>query len=75
MSRILGLLLCLVAVALPWRLRVLYSEALGWVAQAYHSIFSSLLRFMLRHLREGEAWDKQGPSDEGAEPPEEDERR
>lgn len=58
MRRLIGLLICLLGAALPWRLRVLLSEALGWFAQTYHLVFASLLRFILRNLQDEEGWER-----------------
>jgi len=47
MRRLLGLLLCVVGLLLPHRLRVLFVEALGWFAQGMTALVSALVRFIL----------------------------
>jgi len=50
MKRILIFVVCLFALLLPWRLRVLYSDAIGWFLQAVYWLRFSLLRTILRQL-------------------------
>ena len=55
MRRALAFLLCTLGALLPLRLRVLYSEALGWFAQYYHYLFRSLVTFIVREVERDEA--------------------
>ena len=55
MRRILAFLLCALGALLPLRLRVLYSEALGWFAQYYHYLFRSLVTYIVREVEKDEA--------------------
>lgn len=35
---------------MPWRLRVLYSEALGWLVQFVYMNYIYIIKFILREL-------------------------
>ncbi len=50
MRRALAFMLCAFGALLPLRLRVLYSEALGWFAQYYHWVFRSLVTFIVTEV-------------------------
>jgi len=47
-----GFILCAIGVILPWRLRIIYSEILGWIAQIPYLLYYLTLRFILRLLSE-----------------------
>ena len=47
----LAFTICLIGALLPWRLRVLYSELLGWIAQGYHYLFRSLVKLIVDEVR------------------------
>lgn len=51
MRRALAFMLCAFGALLPLRLRVLYSEALGWFAQYYHYVFRSLVTFIVTEVQ------------------------
>jgi hypothetical protein len=51
MRRALAFALCAFGALLPLRLRVLYSEALGWFAQYYHYVFRSLVTFIVKEVQ------------------------
>jgi hypothetical protein len=55
MRRALAFLICLLGALLPLRLRVLYSEALGWFAQYYHAMFRSLVTFIVSEVEKDKA--------------------
>ena len=47
---VLAFLLCGVALLLPYRVRVLYSQLVAWVAHAPFILFGRLARYMLKGL-------------------------
>lgn len=51
MGKFIGLVICLFALILPWRLRVLFSEFLGWVTQFIYFTYFGILNFMLKELK------------------------
>ncbi|MFH1619952.1 MAG: hypothetical protein ABIG11_08620, partial [bacterium] len=53
--RIMTFPLCLVGVMLPWRLRVIYSECLGWTAQFVYMNYIYTLKFILKELEKAKA--------------------
>ncbi len=53
MKRLLTLLVCLVGLILPWRLRVWYANALGWVTQGTYWVYQSVMRILVENLRKG----------------------
>lgn len=72
--RILAFLMLLLGVLLPNRLRVLYSEALGWIAQVFHLMVRSLVRFIVRQAADNQKGRRAGgedgsPGPGGADPP------
>ena len=42
--------LCLAGVLLPWRLRVIYSECMGWMVQFIYMNYIYTLKFILKEL-------------------------
>lgn len=50
MKRIAAFILCVIALALPWRLRVMFANALAWIAQGVNFAIYSILRYMLKRL-------------------------
>ena len=56
--------ICLAGVLMPWRLRVLYSEALGWLVQFVYMNYVYIIKFILREVgkapREGAGGEKRG---------------
>jgi hypothetical protein len=50
-SKVIGLIICLVSLLLPWRLRVLFSEFLGWVTQTIYYTYYGILNFLLKELK------------------------
>lgn len=55
MKNIGAFILCVIALALPWRLRVMFANALAWIAQGVNFAIFSILRFMLKNLKKDEA--------------------
>ena len=43
-------MICSIGVLLPWRLRCIYSEALGWVAQFFYLNYFAILKFIVDEL-------------------------
>lgn len=58
--RILAFFLCLTGVLLPWRLRVLYSETLGWLVQFVYMNYIYIIKFILREVEKGSREGKSG---------------
>jgi len=52
MSRVLVLTVCLLAVLLPMRLRILLCEGLGWMLQLGYWTAFRVTRFILRQLQD-----------------------
>ncbi|HAF95075.1 MAG: hypothetical protein A2X34_00650 [Elusimicrobia bacterium GWC2_51_8] len=50
LRRIMAFPLCLVGVLLPWRLRVIFSECVGWIIQFIYMNYIYTLRFILKEL-------------------------
>jgi hypothetical protein len=51
--RMNAFLICLVAILLPWRLRIAFANAIGWVGQGVYWFYMRLMRWMLRQLKPG----------------------
>lgn len=54
-SKFLGLIICLFALILPWRLRVLFSEFLGWVTQFIYFTYFGIFNYLLAELKKAES--------------------
>jgi len=52
MKRIFAFIICLIGVILPWRLRIIFAELLGWILQAIYFIFYSILKCIITNLKE-----------------------
>ena len=51
MKRILGFIICSIGIILPWRLRIIYSELLGWISQSLYLVYFSILNFIIKSLK------------------------
>lgn len=49
-----ALIICLIGVFLPHRLRIYYSELLGWVVQFVYMNYIYTLKFIIKKLNENE---------------------
>jgi hypothetical protein len=54
MERYWAFFVCLIGVLLPWRLRVAYSEIVGWITQFIYYSYFGILNFILKELRKAE---------------------
>ena len=50
MKMILGFLICFAGVLMPWRARVIFSELLGWIAQAMTGAYFLVVKFIVKSL-------------------------
>ncbi|TDP54167.1 hypothetical protein C8D79_1459 [Bacteriovorax stolpii] len=50
-SRAIGYFICLLALILPWRLRVILSEILGWITQFVYFTYFGILNYILGEIR------------------------
>lgn len=62
LGKILGFFICFLALLLPFRLRILFTEALGWFIQFFYFAFYSTLNFILKELKKTDH-NKEGPND------------
>jgi hypothetical protein len=51
----LAFALCSFGLLLPWRLRCLYSEMLGWITQFFYLNYVIILRLILNELEKAKA--------------------
>jgi len=47
------LLVCLIGLALPWRLRVAYANLLGWITQGTYWVYGAVMKKLVDNLRKG----------------------
>mgnify|MGYP005648438195 CR=1 FL=1 len=52
LGKIIGLFISLIGLLLPWRLRILFSEFLGWVTQLIYYTYYGIFNYILKELRE-----------------------
>lgn len=48
--KILAIILCGFGLILPWKLRCIYIEILGWITQFIHLSYIVILKFILKEL-------------------------
>lgn len=65
-SRAIGFIICIIALALPWRLRVILSEILGWITQFIYYTYFGILNYILNEIRKAKQLEeeKKGKSNE-----------
>ena len=51
-SKFIGFTICVISILLPWRLRILFSEALGWMTQFIYYSYYGILNYLLSELKE-----------------------
>ena len=52
LSRALGFLICVIALMLPHRLRVWFSEFLGWITQGVYYAYYGLLNYLVANVKQ-----------------------
>ncbi|MCX5778490.1 MAG: hypothetical protein NTU66_04650 [Elusimicrobia bacterium] len=45
-----SLLVCIIGVLLPWRLRIIYAEIIAWTVQAVYSFYFWLFNLILKNV-------------------------
>jgi hypothetical protein len=50
-GKYLGIFISLIGLLLPWRLRILFSEILGWITQVIYFTYYGIFNFILNELR------------------------
>jgi len=50
MKRIIGFIICFFAIILPCRIRIIYSEILGWMAQLLYLLYFSIAKFIIKNF-------------------------
>ena len=56
-------MICGIGVLLPWRLRCIYSEALGWVTQFFYLNYYAILKFIVDELAKAKLEDSKKVND------------
>jgi hypothetical protein len=51
LGKLLAWFVCGLAILLPWRLRVLYADLIGWLVQFLYFTYYGILNFLLAELR------------------------
>jgi hypothetical protein len=57
-GKYLGIFISLIGLILPWRLRVLFSEILGWITQFVYFTYYGIFNFILNELRKAKEEDE-----------------
>jgi hypothetical protein len=63
MDRVIGFIICSFAVLMPWRLRIIFSELLGWLVQSFYFTFYGILNYILNELKKAELERKKDSND------------
>lgn len=63
-SRFIGIFISIIGLILPWRLRILFSEFLGWVTQAIYFTYFGIFNFILSELRKAKELEKEGEDEQ-----------
>ena len=58
-SRFIGFIICIFAVLLPWRIRIIFAEIVGWFVQIFYGVYYGLFNFMLKELRKAKLENKE----------------
>lgn len=53
-SKLIGFTICLFAILLPFRLRILFAEFLGWLTQLIYYTYYGIFNYILSELRKAE---------------------
>ncbi len=61
-KRWIAWLICVVAVLLPWRLRVWFASALGWGAQGVYWLYARILAVLVKNLKPAGSSERNPPS-------------
>ncbi len=48
--KLIAFIICSIGVLLPWRLRCLYIEVLGWITQFFYFSYFFILKFIINEL-------------------------
>lgn len=56
-GRAIGFIICVLALVLPWRLRVILSEILGWITQFLYFTYFGILNYILNEIKKSKATD------------------
>lgn len=51
MSRLIGFIICVLALFMPWRLRILFGEILGWITQFIYYTYFGILNYILAEIK------------------------
>ena len=58
MGKVIGLIISFIGLLLPWRLRIFFSEILGWITQFIYFTYYGIFNFILSELRKAKELDK-----------------
>lgn len=53
--KIMAFILCGIGLILPWKLRCIYIEILGWITQFFYLSYIVILKFILQELQKAKA--------------------
>ena len=56
--KILAFCICSIALILPWRLRCLFSEMIGWVVQFFYLTYIGILKYIVKELEQEQSREK-----------------
>ncbi len=51
----MAFVLCGIGLILPWKLRCIYIEILGWITQFIHLTYIVILKFIIKELEKAKA--------------------
>lgn len=57
-SRAIAFAICIICLILPWRLRVIFGEILGWIIQSIYFSYYGIINYLLTELRKNNNQDK-----------------
>lgn len=55
MRWIMSFIICSLGIILPWRLRTIYSELLGWITQFIYLNYIVILKFIVKELEKSKS--------------------
>jgi len=51
LSRVIAFFICLIAVILPYRLRIGFTELVGWGVQFFYATYFGIINFIIKELK------------------------
>ncbi|MDP7322305.1 MAG: hypothetical protein QF441_17005 [Bacteriovoracaceae bacterium] len=58
LSKIIGFIICFFALVLPWRIRIIFAELIGWIVQGFYYAYYGIFNYILKELKKAQEENK-----------------